>query len=161
MNLVRKTFEQTQAAQITVSPEFTVCRSCHDRSVGLQDACGICESPDVFSLTRIVGYYSRINNWNKSKIGELKAKTEAFKARLTAGETLDNILPEAFATAREAGKRTLGMRHFDVQLMGGIVLHQGKIAEMKTGNSFIDIHPNIPKDVGAYSRCDNTGQVPE
>jgi ribonucleoside-triphosphate reductase len=71
-NLVRKTFEQTQAAQITISPEFTVCRECHDRTVGLQDACGVCESTDVFSLTRIVGYYSRINNWNKSKIGELR-----------------------------------------------------------------------------------------
>jgi preprotein translocase subunit SecA len=64
---------------------------------------------------------------------ELKAKTEEFKNRLAEGETLDDILPEAFATVREAAKRVLGMRHFDVQLIGGIVLHQGRIAEMKTG----------------------------
>ena len=64
---------------------------------------------------------------------ELKQKTEEFKQRLNNGETLDDILPEAFATVREASKRTLGMRHFDVQLIGGIVLHQGRIAEMKTG----------------------------
>jgi len=64
---------------------------------------------------------------------ELKAKTDEFKERLTKGETLDDILTEAFATVREAAKRTLGMRHFDVQIVGGIVLHEGKIAEMKTG----------------------------
>ena len=64
---------------------------------------------------------------------ELKAKTNEFRARLSDGETLDDILPEAFAVVREASKRVLGMRHFDVQLIGGIVLHQGRIAEMKTG----------------------------
>ena len=64
---------------------------------------------------------------------ELQAKTPEFKERLSKGETLDNILPEAFAVAREASKRVLGMRHFDVQLIGGIILHQGRIAEMKTG----------------------------
>ena len=64
---------------------------------------------------------------------ELRAKTDEFKARLKDGETLDQLLPEAFAAVREAAKRTIGERHFDVQLMGGIVLHQGKIAEMKTG----------------------------
>ncbi|MBL8511445.1 MAG: preprotein translocase subunit SecA [Betaproteobacteria bacterium] len=64
---------------------------------------------------------------------ELRAKTDEFKVRLTKGETLDDLLPEAFATVREAGKRTLGMRHFDVQLIGGMVLHSGKIAEMRTG----------------------------
>ncbi|MDW8055136.1 MAG: preprotein translocase subunit SecA [Elusimicrobiota bacterium] len=64
---------------------------------------------------------------------ELKIKTEEFKQRLTEGETLDDILPEAFALVREASKRTIKLRHFDVQLIGGIVLHQGKIAEMKTG----------------------------
>ncbi|MDH5654986.1 MAG: preprotein translocase subunit SecA [Spirochaetia bacterium] len=64
---------------------------------------------------------------------ELGAKTDIFKKRLAAGETLDDILPEAFAVVREAAWRTLGLRHFDVQLIGGIVLHQGKIAEMKTG----------------------------
>ena len=64
---------------------------------------------------------------------QLKARTAEFKERLDRGETLDDLLPEAFATVREASMRTLNMRHFDVQLIGGIVLHQGKIAEMKTG----------------------------
>ena len=64
---------------------------------------------------------------------ELKAKTEEFKKRLANGETLDDILPEAFATVREASKRVLGMRHYRVQLIGGIILHQGRITEMRTG----------------------------
>ena len=64
---------------------------------------------------------------------ELKEKTNEFKNRLEKGETLDDLLPEAFAVVREASKRVLGMRHFDVQLIGGIILHQGRIAEMKTG----------------------------
>ncbi len=64
---------------------------------------------------------------------ELTGKTTEFKKRFAAGETLDNLLPEAFAVVREGSKRVLGMRHFDVQLIGGIILHQGKIAEMKTG----------------------------
>ena len=64
---------------------------------------------------------------------ELRAKTEYFKGQLKEGKTLDDILPEAFAVVREASKRVLGMRHFDVQLRGGIILHQGRIAEMKTG----------------------------
>lgn len=63
----------------------------------------------------------------------LQAQTQKFRDRLAAGETLDDILPEAFATVREAAKRTLGMRHFDVQMVGGIVLHRGEIAEMATG----------------------------
>ena len=64
---------------------------------------------------------------------QLRGKTDEFRSRLAQGETLDQVLPEAFAAVREAGKRTLKMRHFDVQLMGGIALHQGKIAEMRTG----------------------------
>ena len=64
---------------------------------------------------------------------ELRGKTESFKARFAAGETLDALLPEAFAVVREASKRTLGQRHYDVQLVGGMVLHQGGIAEMRTG----------------------------
>ena len=63
----------------------------------------------------------------------LKAKTDEFKTRHQNGESLDDLLPEAFATVREAAKRTIGQRHFDVQMMGGIVLHQGRITEMKTG----------------------------
>ncbi|WP_137887801.1 preprotein translocase subunit SecA [Pseudomonas sp. 2FE] len=64
---------------------------------------------------------------------QLRAKTEEFKARLGKGEALDQLLPEAFAVAREAGKRVMGMRHFDVQLIGGATLHEGQIAEMRTG----------------------------
>jgi preprotein translocase subunit SecA len=64
---------------------------------------------------------------------QLLGKTDEYRQRLSAGESLDDLLPEAFATVREAAKRTLGQRHFDVQLMGGMVLHQGKIAEMRTG----------------------------
>ena len=64
---------------------------------------------------------------------QLRAKTDEFRMRLEKGETLDDLLPEAFAVVREASKRTLNMRHFDVQLIGGMVLHEGKIAEMKTG----------------------------
>ena len=64
---------------------------------------------------------------------ELRDKTTEFKERLAKGETLDDILPEAFAVVREASKRVLGLRHFDVQLIGGVVLHQGRLAEMRTG----------------------------
>ena len=64
---------------------------------------------------------------------QLQAKTIEFRERLSQGETLNKILPEAFAVCREAGKRVMGMRHFDVQLIGGMALHEGKIAEMRTG----------------------------
>ncbi|MDQ5944780.1 MAG: preprotein translocase subunit SecA, partial [Pseudomonadota bacterium] len=63
----------------------------------------------------------------------LQAKTAEFKARIEQGETLDDLMPEAFSVVREASKRVLGMRHFDVQMIGGMVLHYGKIAEMRTG----------------------------
>src|SRR5437660_9423928 len=63
----------------------------------------------------------------------LREKTTELKVRVAGGEALDAVLPEAFAVVREAGKRTLNMRHFDVQLVGGIALHNGKIAEMRTG----------------------------
>ena len=88
-------------------------------------------------LRRLQPLVDRINELEPAfeRLGdsELRAKTDEFKARLGAGSSLDELLPEAFAAAREAAKRTIGQRHFDVQLMGGIVLHQGKIAEMKTG----------------------------
>ena len=64
---------------------------------------------------------------------DLRAKTDALRTRVANGETLDDVLPEAFAVVREASQRTLGMRHFDVQLLGGMALHNGKIAEMRTG----------------------------
>src|SRR5688500_8938371 len=71
--------------------------------------------------------------FEKLSDAELRAKTDEFRQRLTQGSTLDDLWPEAFAVVREAGKRTLKMRHFDVQIVGGIALHQGKIAEMRTG----------------------------
>ena len=64
---------------------------------------------------------------------ELRAETDIFKKRLADGESLDDLLPEAFAAVREASKRTIGKRHFDVQIMGGAALHLGNVAEMKTG----------------------------
>ena len=64
---------------------------------------------------------------------DLRAKTDAFKARLEAGESVEDLMAEAFATVREAAKRTIGLRPYDVQIIGGAVLHEGKVAEMKTG----------------------------
>ncbi len=86
---------------------------------------------------------------------EIKEQTGKFKKRIKKGETLDSILPEAFACVREAAKRTLKQRHFDVQLMGGIVLHQGKIAEMKTGEgktlvSTLALYLNALEGKGAH-----------
>src|SRR5687768_7724980 len=72
-------------------------------------------------------------DFEKLSDAELKGRTEAFRQAVAGGKTLDSLLPEAFATVREAAKRTLGQRHFDVQLIGGMVLHEGSIAEMKTG----------------------------
>ncbi|MGY8765433.1 MAG: preprotein translocase subunit SecA, partial [Nitrospinaceae bacterium] len=73
------------------------------------------------------------NSMKKLGDDELRSKTDDFKSRIKEGLSLDEILPEAFAVVRESGIRTLQMRHFDVQLIGGIILHEGKIAEMKTG----------------------------
>ena len=72
LNLVTKTYQQTQAAQLTISPEFTICKHCHRVSNGLVERCSYCGTDDVYGITRIVGYFSRVNNWNLSKIGELK-----------------------------------------------------------------------------------------
>ena len=88
----------------------------------------------IKKIMPIVEEINRLEDSIKSlSDSELTAKTDEFRKRVKEGETLDDILPEAFAVVREAGKRVLGMRHFDVQLIGGIVLHQGRIAEMKTG----------------------------
>jgi preprotein translocase subunit SecA len=88
-------------------------------------------------LSRIQAYVEQVNaledEFKALSDADLKAKTPFFKERLDRGEDLDSLIPEAFAVAREASVRTLKMRHFDVQLIGGIVLHEGKIAEMKTG----------------------------
>jgi preprotein translocase subunit SecA len=88
-------------------------------------------------LKRITPLVQRISQLEKEVVGlsdaALRGKTAAFRERLANGEPLDDLLPEAFAVVREAAKRTLGQRHYDVQLVGGVVLHRGNIAEMKTG----------------------------
>jgi preprotein translocase subunit SecA len=88
-------------------------------------------------IKRCLRVVERINalepDFEKLSDEQLRGKTNEFRERLSRGETLDDLLPEAFAAVREASKRTLGMRHFDVQLIGGMVLHEGKISEMKTG----------------------------
>ncbi len=93
--------------------------------------------PNAKELKSITGIVDKINSYEKELEGlssaNLATKTGEFKVRLSKGETLDDILPEAFAVVREASKRVTGMRHFDVQLVGGVVLHRGKIAEMRTG----------------------------
>ncbi|GIP47409.1 protein translocase subunit SecA 1 [Paenibacillus sp. J53TS2] len=89
---------------------------------------------DVKRLMKTVDYINTLEPQFEALSDEqLQAKTAEFRERIEKGETLDDLLPEAFATVREASKRTLGMRHFDVQLVGGMALHEGRIAEMKTG----------------------------
>ena len=98
---------------------------------------GLFKSYSEKEVKRVMPIVEKINGLEEeiSKLSdhELRGKTDYFKAQLAEGKTLDDILPEAFAVVREASKRALGMRHFDVQLIGGIILHQGRIAEMKTG----------------------------
>ncbi|MDD2758221.1 MAG: preprotein translocase subunit SecA [Patescibacteria group bacterium] len=93
--------------------------------------------PNAKVVKEILPVVEKINSFEsemqKLSLDGLKAKTFAFKERLAKGETLDDILPEAFATVRETSKRLTGMRHFDVQLIGGVVLHRGQISEMRTG----------------------------
>ncbi|HHD92448.1 MAG TPA: preprotein translocase subunit SecA, partial [Candidatus Portnoybacteria bacterium] len=92
--------------------------------------------PNQKFLKKLDPLVKKINSlesqFEKLSLDDFPKQTEDFKKRLKNGKTLDDLLPEAFALVREATKRTLKMRHFDVQLIGGIVLHQGKIAEMKT-----------------------------
>ena len=98
---------------------------------------GLFKSYSEKEVKRIRPLVEKINglepDMQKLSDKELRGKTDEFKNRIKNGETLDELLPEAFAVVREASKRVLGMRHFDVQLIGGIILHQGRIAEMKTG----------------------------
>jgi len=100
----------------------------------LQKVIGTKNDRELKSLQPIVDSINSLeSSLSPLSDSELSAKTDEFKHRLKEGELLDDLLPEAFATVREASKRVLKMRHFDVQLIGGIVLHQGKITEMKTG----------------------------
>ena len=89
------------------------------------------------TLRKLAGIAEQVNalepDFEKMSDAELREMTDEFRKRLEDGETLDDILPEAFATVREAAKRTLGQRHYDVQIMGGGALHLGNIAEMRTG----------------------------
>ena len=100
----------------------------------LQRLLGNNNAKEIKKMRAIADHINEIEpNYVKLSDANLVAKTDEFKRRLQKGETLDDILPEAFAVVREASKRVLGMRHFDVQLIGGICLHRGNIAEMRTG----------------------------
>ena len=100
----------------------------------LQRLLGNNNAKEIKKMRTIADHINEIEpNYVKLSDANLVAKTDEFKRRLQKGETLDDILPEAFAVVREASKRVLGMRHFDVQLIGGICLHRGNIAEMRTG----------------------------
>ena len=99
-------------------------------------------TPIADSIERLDAEYSALTD------AQLRAKTDEFRQRLDAGETLDGLLPEAFAAAREAAWRVLGMKPFRVQLIGGIVLHQGRIAEMKTGEG-----KTLVAVLPAYLKC--------
>src|SRR3989344_3301972 len=94
---------------------------------------GDANSKYIHSLQPMVDKINALEkDFEKLSNEELRKLTHDFRNRIQVGETLEDLLPEAFAAVREASKRTLGQRHFDVQLIGGIVLHQGKIAEMRT-----------------------------
>jgi preprotein translocase subunit SecA len=109
-------------------------------------------------LKRIKKIVQSINQHSESIAAlsdeQLKAKTPEFKKRLSAGETLDDILPEAFAVVRETASRTIGLKHYDVQLIGGIALHEGKIAEMRTGEG-----KTLVATLPAYLNCLPAGGV--
>jgi preprotein translocase subunit SecA len=116
-------------------------------------------------LKRLQPFVDRTNelepDFEKLSDAELRAKTDEFRARLKDGGSLDEILPEAFAAVREAAKRTIHQRHFDVQLMGGITLHQGKIAEMKTGEgkTLVATLPLYLNSLAPCPECGGSGTV--
>lgn len=100
----------------------------------LEKIFGDLNTKELKKIDKIVDKIEELDDVMAAKTDEeLQAMTGLFKERLAQGETLDDLLPEAFAVVREAAWRTLGMKHFRVQLVGGVVLHQGRIAEMKTG----------------------------
>jgi len=123
------------------------------------------------TIAKIAGFEPHISSYTDAQLAD---QTVRFRERLAAGETLDDILPEAFATVREAAKRTLGQRHYDVQMIGGIVLHRGEIAEMRTGEgktlvatlaTYLNaiegkgVHVVTVNDYLARRDCDWMGQV--
>ena len=103
----------------------------------MSEKMGLFKSYSEREVKKVMPIVNKINGLEEAMAkltdSELVGKTAEFKKQLAEGRTLDDILPEAFAVVREASKRVLGLRHFDVQLIGGIILHQGRIAEMKTG----------------------------
>jgi preprotein translocase subunit SecA len=102
----------------------------------------------IKGMRPIVEHINSLEDGLKAKSdADLRAMTGEFRNRLDQGASLDDLLPEAFAVCREAGRRTLSMRHFDVQLMGGMVLHRGGIAEMKTGEgkTLVATLPGLPE----------------
>ena len=106
---------------------------------------------EIKKMRTIIDHINSIeSDYIKLSDTNLVAKTDEFKRRLTKGETLDDILPEAFAVVREASKRVLGMRHFDVQIIGGITLHRGNIAEMRTGEGK-SLVGTLPVDLNALT----------
>lgn len=116
-------------------PSIPTCgRSCRYVCAFVKETFG---SKNEREIKRLLKTVSTVNAFEEKMVAlsdeQLRGKTAEFKERLAKGETLDQLLPEAFAVAREAGKRVMGMRHFDVQLIGGMTLHEGMIAEMRTG----------------------------
>ena len=117
----------------------------------LQRLLGNNNAKEIKKMRAIADHINEIEpNYVKLSDANLVAKTDEFKRRLQKGETLDDLLPEAFAVVREASKRVLGMRHFDVQLMGGICLHNGNIAEMRTGEGKTLV-ATLPVDLNALT----------
>lgn len=100
----------------------------------LEKIFGDLNTKELMKIDKIVDSIEELDSIMAAKTDEeLQGMTEQFRERLSAGETLDDLLPDAFATVREAAWRVLNMKHFRVQLVGGVVLHQGRISEMKTG----------------------------
>ncbi len=105
-NLIIKTWKNTEAAQITISPEFTVCNICHRTERGLKEKCKYCGSNSIYGVTRIVGYFSRVSNWNKSKIGELKDRKKGKYTISKTTESVSNNINLKSSSFKDASKDT-------------------------------------------------------
>jgi preprotein translocase subunit SecA len=114
-------------------------------------------------LRQLGGIVKKINALEPQMVAlsdaELQGKTPEFRQRVANGESLDKLLPEAFAVCREAAKRVLGLRHFDVQLVGGMVLHMGKIAEMRTGDPVTAVADGVVSYSGVRSGYGNVVEI--